>query len=473
MGKRSAEMESFLRKHGLHSMGGYGPSYKGRGNPVMTTKLERIAAKAKKESTLQFTSLTHHVTKELIWKSLHHMPEDTAPGIDGVTATEAQRNFPLWADKMMRDIHQKGYKPPAVRRVWIPKPGKAEKRPIGVPAVADRALQRSTAHVLSAIYEQDFLDCSFGGRPGRGAHHALATLNEIISGKKVGWVLEADLKNYFGSLDHEWMMKFVRHRIGDPRILSLIQRWLKAGVMENEEIVRSKQGTPQGGSISVLLSNIYLHYVLDLWFEKSVKSKLKGEAYLIRYIDDFIVCFQYRADAKRFHDALQRRLGKFELRLEPDKTGLVEFGRFAKKHAKEWGKKLNTIYFLGFTHYCTQNKKGNFMVGRKTEKSRLKRSITKMQETLRYIRHWPIQDQVIKINQKLQGHYNYYGVAGNLESLCRLYNETEKYWRKMLSSRSRKGYVNWEKFQHIKSLFPLVRPKLSIPYGKLKGYVRL
>lgn len=225
--------------------------------------------------------------------------------------------------------------------------------------------------------------------------------------------------------------------------------------------------------ISVLLSNIYLHYVLDLWFEKSVKSKLKGEAYLIRYIDDFIVCFQYGSDAKRFHEALQRRLRRFELKLEPDKTGLVEFGRFARKHAEEKGKKLNTIYFLGFTHYCTQNRKGNFMVGRKTEKSRLKRSISKMQETLRHIRHWSIQDQVHKINQKLRGHYNYYGMAGNLKTLYKLYNATEKYWRKMLSSRSRKGYVNWEKFQRIKSLSPLVRPKLSIPYGKLKMYVRL
>jgi group II intron reverse transcriptase/maturase len=300
------------------------------------------------------------------------MPKDTAPGVDGITVEEALEDFRVWVDDMITSIHRKSYKPPAVRRVWIPKPGKIEKRPIGVPAVADRVLQRSTAQVLSAIYEQDFLNFSFGGRPGRGAHNALATLNEIIAGKKVSWVLEADLKNFFGSLDHEWTIKFVEHRIGDPRMISLIKRWLKAGIMEDGEIHPNEMGTPQGGSISVLLSNIYLHYVLDLWFEKAIKPRLRGEAYLVRYIDDFVVCFQYRSDAVRFREVLKKRLNKFSLELEPDKTRLVEFGRFATRHAKERGRKLETIYFLGFTHYCTRNRKGNFMVGRKTEKKRLK-----------------------------------------------------------------------------------------------------
>lgn len=439
----------------------------------METKLERIAAKARKEIKLRFTSLAHHITREMIWESLKHTSKDTAVGTDGITVEEATNDFPNWVDKMLSAIHRKGYKPPTVKRVWIPKPGKTEKRPIGVPCVADRALQRSTAQVLSAIYEQDFLDCSFGGRPGRGAHNALATLNEIISGKKVSWVLEADLKNFFGSLDHEWMMKFVEHRIGDPRIISLIRRWLKAGVLEDGEIQPNKVGTPQGGSISVLLSNIYLHYSLDLWFEKIVKPRLKGEAYLVRYIDDFVVCFQYRADAKRFQEALELRLRKFSLELEPSKTRLVEFGRYAAKWSREKGKKLETIYFLGFIHYCTRNSKGNFMVGRKTEKTRLKRIITKLNETQRDIRHWSIEEQAAKINQILRGHYAYYGVAGNFQSLYKVYHRTESYWRKMLSSRSRKGKVTWDKFQEIKILFPLLRPKLSIPYASLKEYVML
>ncbi|PEC50973.1 group II intron reverse transcriptase/maturase [Bacillus sp. AFS077874] len=439
----------------------------------MTTGLERIAVKARQDTKLQFTSLAHHITKELIWTSLNHMPKNTSPGIDGITRDMAIIEFEKWVEDMMNSIHRFGYKPPAVRRVWIPKPGKVEKRPIGVPSVADRALQRSTATVLSTIYEQDFLNCSFGGRPNRGAHNALATLNETISGKKVSWVLEADLKNFFGTLNHDWVIKFVQHRIGDPRIISLIKRWLKAGVMEGKDTYVSETGTPQGGSISVLLSNIYLHYVLDLWFERAIKPRLKGEAYLIRYIDDFVVCFQFRSDALRFGEVLKKRLTKFSLELEPNKTRLVEFGRFASKHAKQKGSKLETIYFLGFTHYCTRNRKGNFMVGRKTEKTRFKRSVNKIQETLRIIRHWSIKDQTEKLNQILRGHYNYYGIAGNLWTITKIYKITERYWRKMLSSRSQKSYITWEKFNQIKSIFPLERPKLSIPFSELKMYAKL
>jgi len=392
----------------------------------MKTNLERIAVKAQVETNFKFTSLAHHITKELLWESLDHMSKKTAPGIDGITVEEAAKDFQLWSEDVISSIHKKSYKPPAVRRVWIPKPGKAEKRPIGVPTVVDRALQRSTEEVLSAIYEQDFLKCSFGGRPRRGAHNALATLNEIVAGKKVSWVLEADLKNFFGSLDHGWMLQFVEHRVADPRIITLIKRWLKAGVVEDGELHPNEMGTPQGGSISVLLSNLYLHYVLDLWFEKVVKPRLKGEAYLIRYIDDFMVCFQFRVDAIRFHEVLKERLKKFSLTLEPNKTRLVEFGRFASRHALEKGRKLETIYFLGFTHYCTRNRKGNFMVGRKTEKTRLKRSINKLQELMREIRHWPIKEQTEKINSVLRGHYNYYGMGGNLKSLYKTYHRTEQ-----------------------------------------------
>ncbi len=402
------------------------------------------------------------------------IPKQTAPGADGITQEEAMETYEVWGDEMLTAIHQKGYQPPAVRRVWIPKPGKKEKRPLGVPAVADRALQRCTAEVLSAIYEQDFLNCSFGGKPRRGQHNALATLNEIICGKKVSWVLEADLKNFFGSLDHEWMMRFVGHRIGDPRILRLIQRWLKVGVIEDGVTHISEEGTPQGGSISVLLSNLYLHYVLDLWFEKAIKPRLRGEAYLIRYIDDFIVCFQYRRDAVRFHEALGKRLHKFKLQLEPSKTRLIEFGRFASKHTQSKGKrKPETLYFLGFTHYCTRNQRGNFMVGRKTEKKRLKQSIGKVQETMRNIRHAPIEVQRMRINQMLRGHYAYYGMAGNMRCLLKIYQVTMTYWRRMLSSLSQKSHVTWDKFRQIKSLFPLLRSKIFIPFDRVKAYAML
>lgn len=439
----------------------------------MQTKLEGIAAKARKEAKLQFTSLLHHVTAELIWDSLKKIPKDSAAGVDEINVEEAKKDFKMWSGKMLTEIHRQSYKPPEVLRVWIPKPGKTEKRPIGIPCVSDRALQRSVSTVLSAIYEQDFLNCSFGGRPNRGQHNALATFDGIIMGKKVNWVLEADLKNFFGSLDHGWLLKFVEHRVGDPRILTLIRRWLKAGVMEDGKIEVSESGTPQGGSISVLLSNLYLHYVLDLWFEKAIKPRLKGECYLIRYIDDFIVCFQYHSDAVQFQRELSDRLEKFSLKLEPSKTKLIEFGRFAKEDAKRDGRKPKTVNFLGFTHYCTTSLAGKFKVGRKTEKSRLKRSISKLQAKIGANRHLPIKEQVDKINQTLRGHYNYYGMGGNHYSLLKVYIFAKKYWRKMLSSRSRKGKVTWEKFDKLMELFPLLRPKLSIPFSGMAKYVML
>jgi RNA-directed DNA polymerase len=438
--------------------------------PAVATGLERIAAKARCEPKLRFTSLTHHITKERVWENLCQIPTDSAPGVDGQTVPEAKENFEAWVEAMLQSVHRQGYQAPNIRRVYIPKPGKQEKRPLGVPCVADRALQRSAAQVLSAIYEQDFLPCSFGGRPGRGAHQALASLHEVISGRQVEWVLEADLKNFFGSLSHEWMLRFVEHRVGDPRLISLIRRWLKASILEDGEISANEEGTPQGGSISVLLSNVYLHYVLDLWFERVAKPRLRGEAYLVRYIDDFVLCFQYRADALRVQKALCQRLRKFGLTLEPTKTKLVEFGRFAQRHASKRGRnRPQTIYFLGFTLYCTRNRKGNFRVGLRTEKSRLRRSLMRLQDQMRRMRHLSIREQVDILNQMLRGHYAYYGIAGNIRALQRVHRAVERYWRNMLSSRSWKGQVLWKQFQQIKERFPLVRPRLYLPYSELQA----
>ncbi len=440
----------------------------------MVTELERIAAKARCEPELRFTSLAHHITRDRVEKNLKKVPNRSAPGCDGVTVAEAKRDFDQWIEPMLQSVHQQGYKAPPIRRVYIPKPGKQEKRPLGVPCVGDRALQRSTSEVLSAIYEQDFLPCSFGGRPGCGAHNALSTLNEVIAGKKVGWVLEADLKNFFGSLDHGWLLRFVEHRVGDPRMISLIRRWLKAGILEEDEIHPNEEGTPQGGSISVLLSNLYLHYVLDLWFERVVKPRLRGEAYLVRYIDDFVVCFQYREDAIRFQNVLRRRLEKFSLVLEPTKTKLVEFGRFAARHACKRGRKRpETIYFLGFTLYCTRNQKGNFKVGFRTEKSRLQRSMSNLSDLMRRIRHLPVRVQAVNLNRVLRGHYGYYGIAGNFRALQKVHRFVERYWRKMLNSRSREGSVTWEIFHEIKERFPLQRPRLKLNYVEFQSFAVL
>ena len=436
----------------------------------MATELERIAAKARCEPKLRFTSLAHHVTRDRVERSLNKIPNRSAPGCDGVTVAEAKEDFDQWIEPMLRSVHRQGYKAPPVRRVYIPKPGREEKRPLGVPCVRDRALQRSVSEVLSAIYEQDFLPCSLGGRPGRGAHHALSTLNEVIAGKKVSWVLEADLKNFFGSLDHGWLLRFVEHRVGDPRMIGLIRRWLKAGVLEEDDLHPTETGTPQGGSISVLLSNLYLHYVLDLWFEQVVKSRLRGEAYLVRYIDDFVVCFQYREDAIQFQDVLGKRLGKFGLALEPTKTKLVEFGRFAARDAGKRGRtRPETIYFLGFTLYCTRNRKGNFKIGFRTEKSRLRRSIANLSDLMRRMRHLPVREQVINLNRVLRGHYGYYGIAGNFRALQRVHRFVERCWRKMLNGRNREGRVTWEVFHKIKERFPLQRPRLQLNHVQFQS----
>jgi group II intron reverse transcriptase/maturase len=390
--------------------------------------------------------------------------------VDGQTVPEAKESFGEWIEPMLQSIHRKGYQAPNIRRVYIPKPGKQEKRPLGVPCVADRALQRSVAQVLSAIYAQDFLPCSFGGRPGRGAHQALATLHEVVAGRKVEWILEADLKNFFGSLSHEWMLRFVEHRVGDPRLISLIRRWLKANVLEDEELHPSEEGTPQGGSISVLLSNLYLHYVLDLWFERVVKLRLRGEAYRVRYIDDFVLCFQYRADALRVQEVLRKRLGKFGLTLAEAKTKLVEFGRYAQRYASKRGRRRpETIYFLGFTLYCTRHQKGNFRVGLRTEKTRLRRALMHLQDQMRRMRHLSIQEQADQLNHMLRGHYAYYGVAGNIRALQRVHRAVERLWRRMLSSRSWKGEIWWKQFHRIKERFPLLRPKLYLPYAELQA----
>lgn len=469
MGKRPANIELFEGNMDFIQRKGWPPMQRGE-LPAMETGLERIAAKARCEPKLRFTSLAHHVTRERVWDNLRQVPRKTATGVDGQTVEEAKEQFDVWIEPMLQSMHRQGYPAPAVRRVYIPKPGKREKRPIGVPCVTDRALQRSVAEVLSAIYEEDFLPFSFGGRPGRGAHHALATVTEVIAGRKVGWVLEADLKNFFGSLDHGWLLRFVEQRVGDPRLLSLIRRWLKAGALEDGLHQQSDEGTPQGGSISVLLSNVYLHYVLDLWFEHVVKPRLRGEAYMVRYLDDFVVCFQYRADALRFQDVLQKRLGRFGLTFEPTKTKLVEFGRFAAKHAPKRGRKRpETIYFVGFTLYCSRNRNGGFKVGLRTEKSRVNRTLADLRDLMRRMRHLPVGEQVLNLNSRLRGHFAYYGVAGNFRALQRIVRAVERYWRQMLSSRSRKGKVTWDAFHQIKARYPLQRPSLRLSYRELQA----
>jgi len=428
----------------------------------MKTGVGKIADKARVDKKCVFTSLAHHITSESLKESLNKTKPSTSTGIDGQDVDTAKETFATWSHAMLKAMHNKGYRPPPTRRVYIPKPGKDEKRPISIPTIQDRCLQKSVSDVLTAIYEQDFLDCSFGGRPNRSAHIAIVKLQDAIRTKRVNWVFEADLKNFFGSLNQDWVERFLRHRVGDPRILCLIRRWLKAGVMEENQYLQTEKGTAQGGPISVLISNIYLHYVLDLWIEKIVKPRMKGYVYYVRYLDDFVLCFEHKSDAERCQNVLSKRLNKFSLDLEPSKTRLFEFGRYASKRDKQ--KKGETFNFLGFTFFCTKTRRGKFKVGMKTDKTRLNRSCVKMKEILRRIRHIPIKEQAKAINLRLRGHYLYYGVGGNSYCIDHFYNFTLRYWRKALSSRSQNGKVNWDKFHKILENFPLCQPKLALPY---------
>jgi group II intron reverse transcriptase/maturase len=324
----------------------------------MQSGIERVAEKARSDTNLRFTSLAHHITEEQLLKELKSIPKSSAVGTDKMSVEDAIKEIPIWGKEVITQVHKRSYKPDSVRRVYIPKPGTQEKRPLGVPTVKDRCLQKATSRILEAIWEADFLDTSFGGRPGKSAHQAVLALRADIRNKPVNYVLEVDLRNFFGSLDHTWMMKFVEHRVGDPRILSLIKKWLKAGVVDGNELTYPGEGTPQGGSISVILSNIYMHYVLDIWFERVVRKYLKGHATCIRFIDDFVITFQYQDDAKKVLEVLPKRMEKFGLKIHPEKTRLLRFGSYAKVKWKQEGKRKETFTFLGFCFFMTKTKAG-------------------------------------------------------------------------------------------------------------------
>ena len=327
----------------------------------MESKLTQIRSKASSEPKLRFTSLYHHVTdKGQLLTSYVLIEKDAAPGIDGVTKDKYGENLESNLEDLAERLGRMGYRPQPVRRTYIAKAGSHKKRPLGLPTIEDKVVQMAVTRVLSAIYEADFLECSYGYRKKRGCHDALGALGRTIQQKKISWIVEADIRGFFDHVNHEWLMKFLELRIGDPRILRLIRRMLKGGVMENGLVQASEEGTPQGAILSPLLSNVYLHYVLDLWFERRFRAQCSGEAYLFRYADDFVVCFQYRDEAERFLIALKDRLAQFHLEVEPSKTKLLRFGRFARLDEAQNGHEPETFDFLGFTHYCGQTSAGSF-----------------------------------------------------------------------------------------------------------------
>jgi group II intron reverse transcriptase/maturase len=423
----------------------------------VSTKQRRIAELARQAPEMAFTSLSHHIDMEWLHEAYRCTRKDGAAGVDGQTAKDYEANLEANLQSLL-DRAKSGdrYKAPPVRRVYIPK-GDGTTRPLGIPTFEDKILQRAVVMVLEPIYEQDFLNCSYGFRPGRSAHQALAAGRERLMEMGGGWVLEVDIRKFFDTLDHRYLREILERRVRDGVIRRLIGKWLNAGVMESGGISRSEAGTPQGGVISPLLANVYLHDVLDVWFEREVKPRLKGEAFLIRYADDFIIGFKVEEDARRVLDVLPKRLGKFGLTLHPEKTRLVDFQR-PRTPNKPDGRGPGSFDLLGLTFYWAKSRKGNWVVKQKTAKDRFKRALSRIKAWCRANRHRPIREQQQAITWKLKGHYGYFGITGNSYWIAKFRFEVGRLWHKWLGRRSQRARLNWEQFNRLLKKYPLPAP---------------
>jgi group II intron reverse transcriptase/maturase len=434
----------------------------GSGEPV-ATKLHRIAEKARKEPRFKYTSLYHLMNEELLRGCFQRLRKDAAAGIDEMTKDMYAVNLETNLTSLVERLHRMAYIPQAVRRKYIPKPGSAKERPLGIPCFEDKLVQAGLVRILESVYEQDFIEDSYGFRPARSCHDALKTLSLTMEHKPINYIVEADIKGFFDNVNQEWLLKFLAHRIGDKRIQRMVKRMLKAGVAEDGSVTISDDGTPQGGVISPLLANIYLHYALDLWFERIYRKSCPGYAQLIRYADDFVVCFQYKADAERFRVALEQRLGIFSLEVEPTKTKVMEFGRFAVQNAKKKGERAETFDFLGLTHYCGTRRNGKgFRMKRVTAR---KKFVAK----LRIFKEWLKKARTLKTKEiweiavaKLRGHYNYYGVTDNYRGLMRFGQAVIKLLFKWMNRRGKRSCLNWEKFNVLLKRFPLPKPRIMV-----------
>jgi RNA-directed DNA polymerase len=384
-----------------------------------------------------------------------------------VTKGEYEANLDDNLADLMARMRRQAYKPQPARRVYIPKPGTDKQRPLGIPAYEDKLAQAVLAEILGAIYEVDFLDCSYGFRPGRGCHEALSALARIIEEKPVNYIVDADIKGFFNNVDHDWLLKFLEVRIADPNILRLISRFLKAGVVDAGIRYDTPEGTPQGGGASPILANIYLHYVLDLWFYLVVRKTCRGQAYLVRYCDDFICCFQYEEDARAFYQMLTPRLAKFNLDIADEKTKIIVFGRKAEE-TKQGGGKPDTFDFLGFTHYCGTGRKGQFRVKRKTSAKKFRASLLRCKVWLQQNRNLPAVVLMNLMRVKMLGHYRYYGVTDNSRALSLFYLEAQKLLFKWLNRRSQRKSFDFHKFQLFLARYPLPKPQIYVNIYALK-----
>jgi RNA-directed DNA polymerase len=434
-----------------------------RPDPVFT-KRQRIAELARDCPDMAFTTLAHHIDIEWMHTAYDLTRKDGAVGVDGQTAAEYEANLEANLQNLLDRAKSGTYVAPPVRRVHIPKAGSPnETRPLGIPTFEDKILQRAVLMVLESVYETDFLDVSHGFRPGRGAHGALDSLWKQAMKLGGDWIVDVDLRKFFDTIDHGHLREFLKRRVRDGVILRLIGKWLNAGVLEDGVLTAPESGTPQGGVISPLLANIFLHYVLDEWFEKEVHPRLKGEAFLIRYADDFVIGVAREDDAGRIMEVLPKRMSKYGLTVHPEKTRLIRFQppEAADSEAGEAGIPApQTFDFLGFTHYWGRSQRGEWVVKRKTAKSRLKRAFAALSEWCRENLHLPIKEQHQKLTEKLQGHYGYYGIIGNYFSLQKFLEGTRRIWKRWLSRRNRDSPMSWSEFLRLERRYALPRARV-------------
>jgi group II intron reverse transcriptase/maturase len=425
---------------------------------IVSTRQRRIAELGRQSPQMGFTSLNHHIDLAWLHEAYRRTRKDGAVGVDGQTAAEYERDLQSNLQSLLNRAKSGTYKAPPVRRAHIPKGTGGDTRPIGIPTFEDKVLQRAVAMVLEAIYEQDFLACSYGFRPGRSAHQALEALRQEAMQIGGGWILEVDIRKFFDTLDHAHLRQLLQQRVRDGVLLRLIGKWLNAGVLEEGELWYPETGSPQGGVISPMISNVYLHYVLDVWFEEQVKPCLKGRAFLIRYADDFVMGFSHEEDALRVQAVVPKRLGKYGLTLHPDKTRLVPFRRPPYRRSGKGptgGSRAGTFDLLGFTHYWGRSLKGYWVVKRKTARDRLTRAIRMIARWCRVHRHEPVPEQHAALSRKVRGHYAYYGITGNAVALSRFRYEVERLWRKWLSRRKRGHPMAWDRFLRLLGRYPL------------------
>ena len=433
----------------------------------VSTKLQRIAELSRKRPEMVWTTLAHHIDLDWLKVAYHQTRKDGAVGIDGQTAKEYAESLEENLQSLLDRFKSGTYKAPPVRRTYIPKGDGTKTRPIGIRTFEDKVLQRAVAMALEAVYEQDFLGCSYGFRPGRSAHQATEALRSEMWRVRGGFVLEADIRTFFDSLDHTCLREILDKRVRDGVIRRAIDKWLRAGALEEGKVERSGMGTPQGGVISPMLSNIFLHEVLDKWFAQVVKPRLRGYAALVRYADDWVAVFSDEGDAKRVMTVLPNRFGRFGLKLHPEKTRLLPFNPpdwHGDKADETPGKGLGSFDFLGFTFYWARMRKdGKWMIKLKTSRDRLTRSLKRITQWCKRHRHGPIEEQHRMLVLKLRGHYQYFGVIGNGKALNQFYHEVRRIWRKWLNRRSTNKPFLWDKFVLLLKRYPLPYPRVAYP----------